>query len=210
MYVRVKAASTVLGFKAAPRLKDRSGRLGKVKSKKKGEKKCASFRRRHSTQLRKRKRGISGFFFKTRVGGREEHLISPQLTCVWWAWLNAVHRLCHEFPQEEQNTFWAHNPGDHVKVFKGRTGRSRQSLHWDTQERDYLAQLLRLIASHIQPADGVWLQRNVTCDPSRQTHQRWEMGRVTHFSWLIRHLVKVLVYQFLLFVSAGHCYLFSK
>lgn len=96
--------------------------------KKKRKEEKMSFRRRHSTQLRKRKRGISGFFFffKTRVGGREEHLISPQLTCARWAWLSAVHRLCHEFPQEEQNAFCTQHPGGQMKVFKGRTGRSRQ------------------------------------------------------------------------------------
>lgn len=70
--------------------------------------------------------GFRGWFFETRVGGREEHLISPQLTCARWVWLSAVHRLCHEFPQKEQNTFCVQHPGGQMKVFKGRTGRSRQ------------------------------------------------------------------------------------
>lgn len=113
-------------------LKDRSERRGDAaqaqeeKRKEKRRKRVFSTETFHSTQ--KKETGDFGvfFFLKTRVGGREEHLISPQLTCAWWAWLSGVHRLCHEFPQEEQNTFCTQHPGGQMKVFKGRTGRSRQ------------------------------------------------------------------------------------
>lgn len=76
-------------FKAAlggrTEVNDEATQHGRRKKKeKKSTEKCAfSTETFHSAQ--KKETGDFGGFLKTRVGGGEEHLISPRLTCARWA-----------------------------------------------------------------------------------------------------------------------------